>query len=408
MDDGTAPPDDPRGASGSDWRPFRPGEADLARIEREVAAIPDIQERLRDQHPELTTADRVAHQYQIAGGRVELAIHETVPPPLEGVGLFLPGAKHIGIGRVSTGLGCPHLETDPDFLGLMLAFRTETGRRVDFLGLNDPTAPTDDHAAFMHLLAATADSAGTEAPFGGLGERDLIDLAATQTRFAASLVKRLGLRRGLGALGHILTQTRRTLHSSTAYQTYWTGVVEVEGRPGKLVFSPADDRTPPGPGLRPGERHLTEDWRRRQAAGPLVFEMSWIPFLDERRTPLQKLTDTWAEERYPVGTVTFPRTDPNSEEARDWATLAAEMGANPGHWVHDRADAVPHPATEFGVARSIAYDHSQEGRDVLPEERYEMVFTTGRIPPELATELRKRHSDKDDAGHIRSSPDEEG
>lgn len=408
MDDGTARRDGPRGVSGSDWRPFRPDETDLDRIRSEVAAIPDIQERLRVRDPELTSADRVAHQYQIAGGRVELAVRETLPHPLDGVGLFVPGAEHVGIGRVSTGLGCPHLETDPDFLGLMLAFRTKAGRRVDFLGLNDPAAPTDDHAAFMDLLAATADSAGTEAPFGGLGERDLVDLAATQIRFAASLVKRLGLRRGLRALGHILLQTRRTLHSSTAYQTYWTGVVEVEGRPGKLVFSPTDDRTPPGPGLRPGERHLTEDWRRRQAAGPLVFELSWIPFLDERRTSLEKLTEDWVEERHPVGTVTFPRIDPNTEEARNWATLAAEMGANPGHWVHDREDTVPHPATEFGVARNIAYRESQRGRNVLPEERYEMVFTTGRIPPELATELRRRRSEKDDAGHVRWSPDTPG
>lgn len=406
MDDRTpSPPGDrPGRSSEAGWTPFRPGEADLDRIRDEVAAIPDLQARLRDRHPGLASPDRVAHQYQIAGGRVELEVHDAPPAPLEGVGLFVPGAEYVGIGRVSTGLGCPHLETDPDFLGLMLAFRTESGRRVDFLGLNDPAAPTDDHVAFMDLLAATADSAGTEAPFGELGERDLIELAATQTRFAASLVKRLGLRRGLRALGHILAQTRRTLHSSTAYQTYWTGVVEVEGRPGKFVFSPADEVEPPGPGLRPGERHLTRDWRRRQAEGPLVFEMAWIPFVDERRTPLDKLTEDWMEERHPVGRVSFPRIDPDSDEARTWAALASEMGANPGHWVHDRGDTIAHAATDFGVARSIAYRESQAGRSALPEELYETVFATGRVPPELAAELRRRRAEKDEADHVSWSP----
>ncbi|HZD05786.1 MAG TPA: hypothetical protein VE173_12740 [Longimicrobiales bacterium] len=386
------------------WTPFRPGPADLQRIAGEVAPVRDIQSRLRERHPDLQAPDRVAHQYQIAGGRVELRVDEGVPDPLQGVGLFVPGARHVGIGRVSTGLGCPHLETDPDFLGLMLAFHTASGRRVDFLGLNDPAAPTDDHRSFVELLAATADSAGTEVPFGGVGERDLVDLAATQTRFAASLVKRLGLRRGLAGLGHILVQTQRTLLSSSAYQTYWTGVVEVEGTAGKFVFTPGRGGKPSHPGLRPGERHLTEDWRRRQAEDPLTFRMSWIPYLDEGRTPLDKLTEGWTEERRPVGTVTFPRTDPDSDEARAWASLASEMGANPGHWVHDRGDTVAHPATEFGVARSIAYGGSQQGRGALPEELYRSVFETGRIGPELAEELRRRRAAKEEAGHVSWSP----
>ena len=32
-------------------------------------------------------------------------------------------AEHIEIGRLSTGLGTPHLETNPDFIGAMLAFQ---------------------------------------------------------------------------------------------------------------------------------------------------------------------------------------------------------------------------------------------------------------------------------------------
>lgn len=391
------------------WTPFRPTQVDLDRIADEVASIVEIQEEFLRRASELHVRDRVAHQYQIVGSPVELRIGEGLPSPLEGTGLFEPGSTHRGVGRISTGLGCPHLETDPDFLGLMLAFQTASGRRIDFLAINDPAAPMDDHLGFVQLLAATGDSAGVDPPFGSLGERDLIDLAATQARFALGLVKRLGLGPALAGLEHILHQTRRTLLAGTACQSYWSGVEEVGGTPGKFVFEPVGGEKPEGPGLRPGERHFTDDWRRRQAEGPLAFTMSWIPFADEERTPLSKLTRGWAEEgRHPVGTVTFPRIDPDTAEARRWATLTSEMGANPGHWVHDREDSVRHPATEFGAARKIAYRESQRGRGALPDEAYASVFEAGRIDEALGAELDRRRAAKALAGHVSWAPEGTG
>src|SRR5271165_395229 len=140
--------------------PLRPTPQDLDRIGLDVAAIPDLQRQLLDRDPDLKSRDRVAHQYQIAGGKVVLTIAPELPANLDGVGLFVPAAGHIGIGRVSTGLGCPHAETGPDFLGLRLAFLTPVGARVDFVAINDPAAPTDTHPQFMQLLAATAAGAG--------------------------------------------------------------------------------------------------------------------------------------------------------------------------------------------------------------------------------------------------------
>jgi len=49
--------------------PFRPSAADLARIGADVAPISNIQNKLVDNHPRLKVPDRVAHQYQIAGGK---------------------------------------------------------------------------------------------------------------------------------------------------------------------------------------------------------------------------------------------------------------------------------------------------------------------------------------------------
>lgn len=392
-----------RASASGGWTPFRPQADDLARIARDVAPITGIQAELLTRRPDLKVADRVAHQYQIAGGRVRLTIADALPAALDGVGLFVPGAEHHGIGRLSTGLGCPHLETDPDFLGLMVAFRTAAGRRVDFLAINDPAAPTDDHRQFMALLKASAASAGTEAPFGsGLGELDLLDLAATQTKFATALIREMGIKDGLKTLGHIVGQTFRTARSSTAYQTYWTGVVEIGGTAGKFVFEPTRDENERR-ALTPGERHLSVEWAARQARDDVEFRLHWMPFVDQPSTPTDRLTEEWVENRQPVGRLVFPRRDGGSNEARLWAALAAELGANPGNWVHDRGDSIREPATEFTAARKLAYAQSQKGRNALPEELYAAVFTSGTIGPELAAELERRRAAKSQAGHVDSA-----
>ncbi|HZS98945.1 MAG TPA: hypothetical protein VFA40_19325, partial [Terriglobales bacterium] len=88
----------------SRWTP-----EEIDRIAAEVAAIPEIQQRcLANSSKNMKVADRVAHQYQIAGGKVSLRICAELPENLDGVGLFKSGAEYAGIGRISTGLGCPH------------------------------------------------------------------------------------------------------------------------------------------------------------------------------------------------------------------------------------------------------------------------------------------------------------
>jgi hypothetical protein len=175
-------------------------------LEERVKQIPEIQKTLVENDEQLKRPDRAAHQQQIAGGRVLLKVAERLPRELDGLGLFqpvtrqevsrhgAPSADHVGVGRISTGMGCPHLETDPDFLGLMLAFSTPDGRRVDFIGINDPTAPTDTIEDFMALLKATADAAGIRIPFGDLGTLGLGNLAVSQARLLVSLGLHAGLR----------------------------------------------------------------------------------------------------------------------------------------------------------------------------------------------------------------------
>jgi hypothetical protein len=384
--------------------PFRPSATDLARLGGDVAPISAIQKKLVANDPVLKVPDRVAHQYQVAGGKAQLRIEQTLPANFVGVGLFEPGAQYTGIGRISTGLGCPHLETDPDFLGLMVAFQTRGGQRVDFITINDPTSPTDIHPQFIKLLDATADAAGAKAPFGsGLGELDLADLAASNLKLVRSLILNLGPITGVKVAAHVAKQTLRTATSSTAYQTYWTGIVEVGGTLGKFMFLPVSDENRLR-ALTPGERHLTEEWRQRQARGDIAFTLHWLGFIDEQTTSTTELTRPWLQRPVLIGQVTFPKIEAADTEAPLWAALTAELGANPGNWVADVGNTIPEPGTEFTCARKFAYRNSQAGRDALPEADYAHVFSGAPIGPTLTAELQRRRAAKDAKGHMDMAP----
>lgn len=368
----------------------------LAGVVAEVAAI---QAQLVSNDPALRHGDRVAHQQQIAGGLVELTVATDLPEDVRGIGLFDPGTVHRGIGRISSGLGCPHIETNPDFLGLMLAFR-HAGRRIDFLAINDPAAPTDTVEEFVALLAATAESAGTRIPLGDLGQLGLGNLSAEQVKMFRTLRRRLGVRQAARIYAHVARQTARTLLSSTALQTYWTGVMALGDGFAKFALVPIEMANRHR-AVRPGERYLTEDWRHRQSEAALDFRLLWIPYHDERATPTRRLSEAWSEaSAREVGRVAFPRTPAGDRQSALLALLASEMGANPANWVSETDPRAPHsPATEFTAGRMLAYRLSQEGRAALPEARYQQVFETGRVDDALAEELLERYRANRISGH---------
>jgi hypothetical protein len=364
-------------------------------LEQLAEQVADVQRTLVTNHPQLQSPDRGAHQQQLAGGRVLLSVDSQLPKELDGLGIFQRGSgPRIGIGRISTGLGCPHAETDPDFLGLMAAFRTDDGRRVDFVTINHGGAPTDTPEEFIALLKATADAAG------GGHSSDFLNLFASQARLLAGLVRHAGSRAPAIAT-QVIRQTSRTTRSSSAIQPYWTGVVRAREVLGKFTFVPPDDVNASRPPSA-GRHYLSVDWRDRQAKAAVEFRLYWIPFLNERETPLADLTREWAEaHKVAVGTLSFPVTAPDSVEARLEALLAAEMGANQGNWVEDEraTPATGLPATEYTAARFLAYRVSQRLRKALADDAYASFFEKGEIAPALARELVRRYEEKRSAGH---------
>jgi hypothetical protein len=365
---------------------FDPTPEEKAALDALAAQLPGIQRTLTANHAQLTAADRGAHQMQLAASRVTLSVADQLPPALDGLGVFVRGATHVGIGRISTGLGCPHAETDADFLGLMVAFRTAAGRRIDFITINDPTSPTDTPEEFIALLKATADAAGSEGLF------------VSQARLLGSLLRHAGARAPTIAL-HVTSQTLRTVRSRTAYQQYWTGIVRAREVLGKFTFVPT---TPAAPGHDTGRgpRHFTDDWRERQRTGALEFALHWIPFVNDRSTSLTDLTAPWTDaQQVRVGTVAFPRIDPDARDVKLAQLLAQELRANPGNWQETSEGGDVLPATRFTAARALAYRSSQDNRHALADDQYQTFFDTGEIGPALAAELIRRYNVKRQAGH---------
>ena len=369
---------------------FDPTPEQRRELENIANGVPAVQRTFVKNHPQLAMPDRGAHQQQLAGSKVILTVKHQLPPALDGLGVFGEtdrSAPQVGIGRMSTGLGCPHAETDPDFLGLMVAFRTRSGRRVDFITINDPGSPTDTPEEFLALLQATADAAGTPSQL------------VSQTKLLASLTRHAGFRAPAIAT-QVIRQTHRTVRSASAYQQYWTGIVRARDVLGKFTFVPESD-VAMGADSKREPTHLTKDWRTRQSADALAFELRWIPFVNDRTTPLDDLTREWAHDHeVPVGTVVFPKTDPDTMQARLTALLASELGANPGNW-EETPGASPStlPGTRFTAARQLAYRASQQARDVLPEATYQSFFETGEISAMLGNELIRRYQAKRAAGH---------
>ena len=218
-----------------------------------------------------------------------------------------------------------------------------------------------------------------------------------------SLTRSIGLHDGGRIALHVSRQTARTAASSTAYQTYWTGIVEVGGTLGKFMFAPDANENHLRP-LRPGERHIAAEWRARQARGDIVFTLDWLPFINEASTSTTALMTAWQQRPARVGTVIFPQIDAASEDAQLWSALAAEQGANQGNWVADAGNTIAEPGTEFTCARKAAYRLSQTGRDALPESAYAHVFRGEPIGAELAAELRRRRAAKEAAHHVDVAP----
>jgi hypothetical protein len=132
---------------------------------------------------------------------------------------------------------------------------------------------------------------------------------------------------------------------------------------------------------------------------------TWLAYTNEHETPTRTPSERWKEDhKQLLGTVTFPRQDADSSEARTWRHSQPRWAPIPATGSATRATRCASPSTEFAVARKLAYQKSQDGRGALPPDAYRSVFESGEINPELARELSRRRDAKTQAGHVDRAP----
>ena len=261
---------------------FDPTPEQQRELEDIAAAIPGVQKTFVVNHPQREAPDRGAHQQQIAGveGDADRGRHAAActgqPRRLSSTPIRSAAGRH---RQDSTGLGCPHAETDADFLGLMVAFRTRgrTPHRPDHHRRSDDRRPTRRKSSSRSCRRPPM----PRAPPACSPHRPRCWQAWRGTPgFGAGASPRTSPRR----------RTGRCVRRS-AYQRYWTGIVRARDVLGKFTFVPASEV---GRGRVARCTRFTDDWRARQSAGDLAFDLRWIPFIDDRRTPAEDLTRPWA------------------------------------------------------------------------------------------------------------------
>ena len=286
---------------------------------------------------------------------------------------------------MSTGLGCPHAETDPDFLGLMVAFQARSGRRIDFVTINDPTSPTDTPEEFIALLQATADAAGASG------------LLANQARLLLSLARHAGIRAAPIAT-HVTGQTRRTVRSSSAYQQV----------PGPASCARAT-RSASSPSCRSTRRcrrprTRTETVHRRLADTNGRRDRWHSSCTGSRSSTSGRRRSTISRPRGGTSTrcalarsCSRRRDRDQRIEAHRASCLGARRQSGQLAGNHRRASGGA-SVDRFTAARALAYRLSQQHRQALPEDSYRSFFEKGEISDALAATLIARYKEKQAAG----------
>ena len=351
---------------------FNPTAEETRALEALIAEITQHSGQAGRQPPQLTRPDRGAHQQQLAGGKVLLTLERSLPPALDGLGVF----EHDGLCRSALrwhrqDVDRPRVPACGDRSGFPGADGRVPGKvgPADRLRHDQRSHLADRYARGVHRAApGNRGCRGCPGPARQPGEAAAEPRAARRDQGRADCHARHGSDAPDGPF-------QQRLSSSTGPAS--------SARATRSASSPSC-RRPAGAGAQGrGPKQFTDDWRARTAAGPLTFELHWIPFLNERETPLDDLTTAWRDQhKVRVGTVVFPQVNAETRESKLIALLASELGANPGNW-QETTDAAAGTASVHTVHRSTV--------PCLPPEP---AASTGPARRELSLVLRERRGQR--------------
>ncbi|MFJ3876486.1 peroxidase family protein [Streptomyces sp. NPDC090077] len=290
--------------------------------------------------------ERTFHAKAVLGvENARLRFRDDLPEPLR-TGFARPGAEYPVTVRLSNAGGVRRPDSAPDLRGAALRVEVGPGETHDLLMTSHPVSHARDAREFVAFAKVMA---GAESrPARGF-----------------ALFVRLPLAVGWSTAGrmrrNVIAGTRRTV-SSLALETYWSRGAILWGGAGPVRYqlrpAPGAAAAPAGPPAGPDG--LRGELAGRLAAGDVVFELCVQRYADPRRTPIEDGAAEWREQDapvVPVATLTVPRQDVHTAQARAAGARVELLAFNPWHTAEGFR-----PLGNLNRARKLAYEASSAHR----------------------------------------------
>ncbi|MFC7382444.1 peroxidase family protein [Sphaerisporangium rhizosphaerae] len=289
-----------------------------------------------------------------------LTFHADLPGDLR-AGFAQPGAEYPVIVRLSNASGARRPDFAPDLRSAALRIQVGPDEAHDLLMTNFPVS----HARNARELVMFA--------------RAMAGANSTPRKAFAWFVKlpmALGWSSAARMRRNLKAGTRRPVRS-LALERFWsrTAILWGESGPVRYQLRPATHAPPAPAASRTDPDYLRHELSRRLATTDVVFHLCVQRYVDARRTPIEDGAADWREEDtpvIPVATLTIPRQDTATAEARAAERRVDDLAFNPWNTTEEFR-----PLGNLNRARKAAYEagsaHRLGDRFVTPVPRRNTV-----------------------------------
>ncbi|MFI8497783.1 peroxidase family protein [Streptomyces sp. NPDC085524] len=290
--------------------------------------------------------ERTFHAKAVLGvENARLRFHDDLPRALQ-TGFARPGAEYPVTVRLSNASGVRQPDFAPDLRGAALRVEVGPDETHDLLMTSFPVSHARNAREFVAFAQAMA----------GAGSR-----LGKAFALYVKLPLAVGWSTAVRMRRNVIAGTGRTV-SSLALETYWSRGAILWGGCGPVRYQlrPTAD-APPAPDLpRTDPDHLRRELAQRLRDTDVVFELCVQRYVDSRRTSIEDGAAEWREEDapiLPVATLTIPRQDIDTADARACAKQVDLLAFNPWHTTE-----AFRPLGNLNRARKVAYEASSAHR----------------------------------------------
>ncbi|WP_306336400.1 peroxidase family protein [Streptomyces sp. KL118A] len=325
-------------------------EAERRLFERLAKELMKVQEKNRTAvHG--ATPERALHAKAALGvENARLRFHDDLPDTLRS-GFAQPGAEYRATVRLSNASGIRQADGAPDLRGAAVRVTVSAEESHDLLATNHPVSHARDAVEFVAFAKAMAGATTTLQKAVGLFVKLPLAVGmATATR----------MRRNVQAAA------RHTVNS-LAGETYWSrsAILWGEAGPVRYLLRPSGQvgTTAGSDPERRDPQYLRRELETRLARQDVSFDLCLQRYVDERRTPVEDGSVEWLESvapAVPVATLTVPRQDLDTAEARAVGGRVEVLGFNPWFTTDEFR-----PLGNLNRARKAAYEASAAHRGGL-------------------------------------------